>query len=51
MGIDATVPLSAPAGKFTRIRVPGEQDVDLASVVDQAANGNWRRLLGKGLTK
>ena len=51
MGIDATVPLSAPAGKFTRIRVPGEQDVDLASVVDQAANGNWRRLLGKGPTK
>src|SRR5208282_6486170 len=51
MGIDATVPLSAPAGKFTRIRVPGEQDVDLAAVVDQAASGDWRRGLAKGPMK
>jgi len=42
MGIDATVPLAAPAGKFTRIRVPGEEDVDLAAVIDAAAGGDWR---------
>jgi len=41
MGLDATVRLDAPAGKFTRIRVPGEDSVDLASVVDAA--GDWRR--------
>jgi 2,5-furandicarboxylate decarboxylase 1 len=42
MGIDATVPLAAPPGKFTRIRVPGEADVDLAAVIDAAAGGDWR---------
>jgi 2,5-furandicarboxylate decarboxylase 1 len=42
MGIDATVPLAAPAGKFTRIRVPGEDEVDLAAVIDAAAGGDWR---------
>ena len=42
MGLDATVRLDAPAGKFTRIRVPGEESVDLASVVDAA--GDWRRV-------
>ncbi|HTP81553.1 MAG TPA: UbiD family decarboxylase domain-containing protein, partial [Alphaproteobacteria bacterium] len=43
MGIDATVPLDAPPGKFTRIRVPGEDTVDPAAVVDGEADGNWRR--------
>ena len=43
LGIDATVPLDAPAGKFTRIRVPGEDTVDLGQVVDAEAAGNWRR--------
>ena len=42
MGIDATVPLAAPPGKFTRIRVPGEEDVELAAVIDAAAGGDWR---------
>jgi 2,5-furandicarboxylate decarboxylase 1 len=42
MGIDATVPLDAPPGKFRRIRVPGEDAVDLAAVVDAAARGDWR---------
>lgn len=46
MGIDATVPLDAPAGKFTRIRVPGEEAVDPAAVVDAEAGGNWRRRRG-----
>jgi 2,5-furandicarboxylate decarboxylase 1 len=43
LGIDATVPLDAPPGKFTRIRVPGEEAVDPAAVVDAEAGGNWRR--------
>ena len=42
MGIDATIPLDAPAGKFTRIRVPGEEAVDLVAVIDAAAAGRWR---------
>ncbi len=42
MGIDATVPLSAPAGKFKRIYVPGEESVDLATVVDAKMGGDWR---------
>lgn len=46
MGIDATVPLDAPAGKFTRIRVPGEEAVDPAGVVDPEAGGNWRKRRG-----
>ena len=43
LGIDATVPLDAPPGKFTRIRVPGEEAVDPVAVVDAEAGGNWRR--------
>lgn len=43
MGIDATVKVAAPAGKFKRIHVPGEEAVDLAAVVDAEAGGNWRR--------
>lgn len=46
MGIDATVPLDAPAGKFTRIRVPGEEAIDPAAVVDAEAGGNWRKKRG-----
>ena len=42
MGLDATVKLDAPPGKFKRIRVPGEESVDLAVVVDHARKGNWR---------
>lgn len=43
MGIDATVPLDAPVGKFTRIRVPGEKSVDLGKVLDP--NADWRRVV------
>ena len=42
MGMDATVPLDAPAGKFTRIHVPGEESVDLAAVLDSSVGGDWR---------
>lgn len=42
LGFDATVPLSAPSFKFLRIQVPGESEVDLAQVIDDAA-GDWRQ--------
>jgi len=44
MGFDATVPLDAPALKYKRIRVPGEEAVDLAKVIDDEAD--WRRAIG-----
>jgi 2,5-furandicarboxylate decarboxylase 1 len=46
MGLDATVPLDAPEFKFTRIRVPGERELDLGAVLDDdAALANWRTRL------
>lgn len=46
MGLDATVPLDAPAFKFTRIRVPGERELDLADVLDgPEAVQAWRERL------
>ncbi len=42
MGLDATVPLDAPDGKFTRIRVPGEAEIDLNAVVNTTAQ--WRKV-------
>lgn len=45
MGLDATRPLDAEPMKFTRIRVPGEDAVDLARVV--ASTGpDWRKSFG-----
>jgi 2,5-furandicarboxylate decarboxylase 1 len=41
MGFDATKPLDAPPLRFKRIRVPGEESVDLDAVLD--AGGDWRR--------
>jgi 2,5-furandicarboxylate decarboxylase 1 len=43
MGFDATIPLSAPALKFKRIAVPGEDEVDLAKAID--AGADWRKAL------
>lgn len=37
VGIDATVPLGAPEMKFTRIRVPGEEELDLDETIDADA--------------
>jgi 2,5-furandicarboxylate decarboxylase 1 len=42
MGLDATKPLFAEPMKFTRIRVPGEDEVDLAAVVTGA---DWRKAI------
>lgn len=43
MGLDATIPIDAPEMKFKRIRVPGEDDVDLAAVV--MSGSDWRAAL------
>ncbi|MBV8097197.1 MAG: UbiD family decarboxylase [Acetobacteraceae bacterium] len=44
MGLDATIPVGAPEMKFKRIRVPGEEEVDLGRVVAQGTD--WRSTLG-----
>jgi 2,5-furandicarboxylate decarboxylase 1 len=43
MGLDATIPLDAPEMKFKRIRIPGEEKVDLSKIVTSGAN--WRAAL------
>ena len=34
MGCDATKPLNAPEMRFKRIRIPGEEEIDLAATID-----------------
>jgi 2,5-furandicarboxylate decarboxylase 1 len=48
MGLDATRPLSAPKMRFTRIRVPGEEDVVLDQVMAAETRGGWRGLAERG---
>jgi 2,5-furandicarboxylate decarboxylase 1 len=43
MGFDATIPVSSPPLKYKRIKVPGEESVDLAKVIDDGAD--WRKAL------
>lgn len=45
MGLDATKPLDASEMKFKRIRVPGEDAVDLDAVVSAASGASWRQAL------
>ncbi|MGB8042488.1 MAG: UbiD family decarboxylase [Pseudolabrys sp.] len=47
MGMDATKPLDADEMKFKRIRVPGEDRVDLDKVVDTLPSQSWRQALGR----
>jgi 2,5-furandicarboxylate decarboxylase 1 len=47
LGIDATIPLDAPAMRYRRIRVPGEDEVDLAKAIDAANGADWRKALGR----
>ncbi len=44
MGLDATKPVAYEGHVFTRVRIPGEAEVDLAREVDPAAP-DWRRIL------
>lgn len=46
MGIDATIPLGADPMRFKRIRVPGEESVDAAAIVDPRPAERWRDLIG-----
>ncbi len=45
MGIDATIPLNAPAFRYKRIRIPGEDSVDLPSVIVTHDNRGWRQYM------
>ena len=47
MGMDATKPLDAEEMRFKRIRVPGEDRVDLDKVVDTLPSRSWRQALGR----
>jgi 2,5-furandicarboxylate decarboxylase 1 len=47
MGMDATKPLDAEEMKFMRIRVPGEDRIDLDKVVDTVPSQSWRTALGR----
>lgn len=40
MGLDATKPLESAEHVFTRVRIPGEREVDLAAVLQPAAPDN-----------
>jgi 2,5-furandicarboxylate decarboxylase 1 len=46
MGMDATKPLDADEMKFKRIRVPGEEAVDLAKAVSATPGRSWRSAIG-----
>lgn len=42
MGLDATIPPDAPDMKFTRIRVPGQEELDIDALVTPAPS-DWHR--------
>ena len=46
MGLDATRPLDADPMKFKRIRVPGEEDVDLVKATAAMPASAWREAIG-----
>jgi 2,5-furandicarboxylate decarboxylase 1 len=45
MGIDATKPLAAEEMVFKRIRVPGEEAIDVAEVLKRDSGPDWRSAL------
>jgi 2,5-furandicarboxylate decarboxylase 1 len=47
MGLDATKPLGAEEMKFKRIRVPGEEQVDIARVIASVPGSSWRKAIGE----
>jgi len=47
MGLDATKPLDAAEMAFKRIRVPGEEHVDVRDILDRASATNWRDALNR----
>jgi 2,5-furandicarboxylate decarboxylase 1 len=52
LGIDATIPFSAPPGKFARIRVPGEEAINPELVIDTTLGTDRRSaMVATGRTK
>ena len=47
MGMDATKPLDADEMKFKRIRVPGEEKIDLTNVIGSLPSQSWRSVLSQ----
>jgi 2,5-furandicarboxylate decarboxylase 1 len=45
MGLDATKPLAAAEMVFKRIRVPGEEAIDVAEILKNSGGANWRSAL------
>ncbi|HEY1365003.1 MAG TPA: UbiD family decarboxylase [Xanthobacteraceae bacterium] len=45
MGLDATKPLTAPEMTFKRIRVPGEEKVNVAALLAACGEASWRDAL------
>jgi 2,5-furandicarboxylate decarboxylase 1 len=43
MGLDATRPVAYEEHVFTRVRIPGEKEVDLDQEIDTAPNIDWRK--------
>jgi 2,5-furandicarboxylate decarboxylase 1 len=46
MGIDATKPLDADEMVFKRIRVPGEERINVADTIERSTTANWREKIG-----
>ncbi len=46
MGLDATRPLTYAGHTFTRVRIPGEENIDLAKVINANPQGLLDQLLG-----
>jgi 2,5-furandicarboxylate decarboxylase 1 len=44
MGLDATKPLAAPEMHFKRIRVPGEESIDVDEILKRSTP-DWRAAL------
>jgi 2,5-furandicarboxylate decarboxylase 1 len=45
MGLDATKPLAAPEMHFKRIRVPGEETIDVGEILKRSDAADWRAAL------
>ena len=46
MGIDATKPLDAAEMVFKRIRVPGEERINVTDAIERGTTANWREKIG-----
>ncbi len=47
MGLDATKPLDSDEMRFKRIRVPGEENIDVAALLAAAGKNNWREAVSR----